>query len=296
MQPIRIALVQLAWTGSRDSMTAQLQDLIAHAAGGGARLVCLPEFSLLPYFPSSLDASGFAWAESLPDGASAQFFSQMARQYQVALVGSLFERTPDGQHFDTATLHAPDGRLIGFTRKVHIPSGIGYHETHFFSGSDQYPVFQIGGLKLATPACYDQWFPELARIYALNGAELIFYPTAIGSEPTDPTLDSQPQWELVMRGHAIANGVFIAAANRVGIENGVTFYGSSFVCDPMGNLLAKAGRDTTDVIFADLDPAVMARWRGLFPLLHQRKPAAYGRLLEGYEGEKPSWLDDATMR
>lgn len=133
------------------------------------------------------------------------------------------------------------------------------------------------------PTCYDQWFPEMARICALNGAEFIFYPTAIGAEPTDPDIDTQNAWETVMRGHAIANGVYIGAANRIGVENGIRFYGSSFICDPMGRVLAQAGRDTTEVIMADLDPAVLEHWRDLFPLLHQRMPQTYRRILDRFE-------------
>ncbi|NWF69611.1 MAG: hydrolase [Chloroflexi bacterium] len=281
MEAIRVALVQLAWSGSRDSMMAQYRTLIAQAAAQGAALVCLPEFSLLPYFPGTRDARGFDWAEPLPGGLSEQFFGEMARTHGVTLVGSLFEKTLDGQYFDTATVHNPQGALAGITRKVHIPYGEGYNETDFFKGYDEYPVHTLQAVKIAAPTCYDQWFPELARIYALNGAEFIFYPTAIGSEPSDPHIDTQPMWETVMRGHAIANGLFIGAANRVGVENGVTFYGSSFVCDPTGRILAQAGRVSTEVICADLNPRVMQHWRDLFPLLKQRMPHTYGRILQG---------------
>lgn len=281
MNNLRVALVQVAWLGSVDAMQAQYRALVAQAAAQGAGLVCLPEFSLIPYFPGTTDPSGFAWAEPLPGGTSERFFSELARENKVMVVGSLFELTLDGIYYDTATIHAEDGSLIGVTRKVHIPSGEGYNETTFFGGSEEYPVHDVGGVKLAAPTCYDQWFPELARIYALNGAEFIFYPTAIGSEPTDPNIDTAESWQTVMRGHAIANGVYIGAANRVGVENGVTFYGSSFVCDPTGRILAQAGRDTTEVIYADLDGAVLAHWRDLFPLLRQRKPKLYGRIIEG---------------
>ncbi|MBC7813466.1 MAG: hydrolase, partial [Burkholderiales bacterium] len=133
----------------------------------------------------------------------------------------------------------------------------------------------------ATPTCYDQWFPELARIYSLNGAEFIFYPTAIGAEPTDPNIDTMESWQTVMRGHAVANGVYIGAANRIGEENSLRFYGSSFVCDPMGRIIAQAGRDTAEFITADLDPQLFEHWRRLFPLLRQRKPATYQRILDG---------------
>jgi len=139
------------------------------------------------------------------------------------------------------------------------------------------------GLKLGVPCRFSLWFPELARIYSLNGAKFIFYPTAIGSEPSDPTIDTRNAWQAVMIGHAIANGVYIAAANRVGVENGVTFYGSSFICNPQGQIIAQAGRDTTEVITAELDPAVLEHWRTLFPLLHQRRHDTYGAIMGKYE-------------
>jgi N-carbamoylputrescine amidase len=283
MQPIRIALVQLAWLGSREAMQTQYQAMIAEAAAGGARLICLPEFSLAPYFASSTDPAGFAWAETLNGGVTDAFFGGLAREHGVFIISSLFEHAPDEQYFDTAIIHNPHGDLLGITRKVHIPYGDGYNETSFFGGGADYPVHDLGELRLAAPTCYDQWFPEMARICAMNGAEFIFYPTAIGSEPSDPTMDSQEMWETVMRGHAIANGVFVAAANRIGAEPPLTFYGSSFVCDPMGKILAKAGRDTTEVIYADLDPQVFEHWRDLFPLLKQRVPHTYQRILDVYE-------------
>jgi N-carbamoylputrescine amidase len=283
MTKTRVAVVQLAWSGSIDSMKAQYQTLVAQAAAGGAQIVCLPEFSLLPYFASSRDQANMQYAEPLPGGVSEQCFSELARQHHVSIVGSLFERADDGEHYDTATIHDASGALVGITRKIHIPYGEGYNETDFFKGFNEYPTHSVAGLTMATPTCYDQWFPELARIYTMNGAHFIFYPTAIGSEPSAPDMDTQPMWETVMRGHAIANGVFIAAANRTGNEHPVTFYGSSFICDPMGNILAKAGRDTTEVIFADLDMDVLANWRDLFPLLKQRMPSTYARILQAAE-------------
>ena len=286
MEKVTVGLVQLAWSGSIDSMQAQYADMIPQAVAQGASLVCLPEFSLLPYFPGTRDKSGFDYAETVGAGVSSQFFSQMAREHSITLVGSLFERDGDA-HYDTSLIYGPDGALVGATRKIHIPSGEGYHETDFFGGGATYPVWQTDAAKVAVPTCYDQWFPELARIYSLNGAEFIFYPTAIGSEPTDPDADSAEMWQTVMRGHAVANGVFIGAANRVGQENAVTFYGSSFVCDPTGRVLAQAGRDTTEVITAELDPAVLQRWRGLFPLLSQRQPERYSRLTEATQDTLP---------
>lgn len=279
MNDIHIALAQGHWTGEQATTKALYRGLVAEAAATGAHLICLPEFTLLPYFPGLRDSAGFRWAEPLPGGASDIFFGELAREHQVSIVGSLFERDADGRYWDTATVHKPDGKLAYFTRKVHIPSGEGYHETDYFGGADQFPVHDLERVKLAAPTCYDQWFPELARIYALEGAELIIYPTAIGSEPTAADFDSAAAWQTVMRGHAVANGLFVAACNRVGRENAVTFYGSSFICDPLGTVLAQASRDGDEVLHAQLKAHVREQYLELFPLLGQRRPQHYGRLL-----------------
>lgn len=280
MQKVHIALVQLAWTGSQDSMMAQYRQLVKRAANDGAELICLPEFSLCPYFPGTRDRAGFKWAEPLEGGTTDLFFGSLASELGITIISSLFENAPDDNFFDTAIIHTPDGSLSHYTRKVHIPSGTGYHETDFFSGDTEYPVHELSKVNVAVPTCYDQWFPEMARICALNGAEFIFYPTAIGSEPNAPDFDSKDAWQTVMRGHAVANGVFIAAANRVGVENDVTFYGSSFICDPMGNILVEAGRNTTEVIHTELDAALREQYIDLFPLIYQRKPHTYGQITE----------------
>jgi N-carbamoylputrescine amidase len=283
MQNVRVALVQLPWLGSRAAMMEEYRHLVGRAAREGASLVCLPEFSLSPYFPSTTDVAGFHWAEALHGGETDIFFCKLAEECGVSIVSSLYEKAADDQYFDTALIHDPDKGLVGSTRKIHIPSGEGYNETNFFKGGVDYPVFDLGSVTIAAPTCYDQWFPELARIYTLNGAEFIFYPTAIGSEPTDSTVDSKEAWQTVMRGNAIANGIYIGAANRVGKEGPVQFYGSSFICDPTGKILAEAGRDTTEVITAELDAHTLEHWRKLFPLMRQRAPHSYGRITEPKE-------------
>ena len=292
MNDLHIALAQGHWTGEQASTMALYRELVAEAAASGARLICLPEFSILPYFPGLRDPAGFRWAEPLRGGPSDKFFGELALKHNVSIIGSLFERDSAGDYWDTATIHDSAGELRHFTRKVHIPSGDGYHETDYFAGASEYPVHDIGAVKLAAPTCYDQWFPELARIYALEGAELIYYPTAIGSEPTAPDFDSAAAWRTVMRGHAVANGIFIAACNRIGRENAVTFYGSSFICDPLGNILAQASRDRDEVVHAVLRAAVREEYLSLFPLMHQRRPQHYGRLLGGIEQPPvPRWGD-----
>ncbi len=277
MKDLKIALIQTHWPGSRAEISTIYRQLVPEAAAGGARVVCLQEFSLSPYFASTIDPANRRWAEPLHGGESERTFSALARENGVYLIGSLYEKQDGGTFWDTATVHNPAGELHGFTRKVHIPTGEGYHEDHYFGGADAFPLHDLDGVQFAAPTCYDQWFPELSRTYALAGAEVIFYPTAIGSEPSNPELDTQQAWQTVMRGQAIASGVFIAAANRTGRE-GVDFYGSSFVCDPMGRILAQASRDRTEVIYADLRADVFHEWRRLFPLLEQRRPEIYGAL------------------
>ena len=276
---MKIALIQTNWPGTREAITATYRELVREAAERGAHLVCLQEFTLSPYFASVIDPANTMWAEPLHGGETSRILGEMARQNGVHLIGSIFEAGEDGRYWDTATIYNPAGELAGYTRKVHIPQGEGYHEDHYFGGADGFPVHEVAGWPTAVPTCYDQWFPEMARICALNGAKFIFYPTAIGSEPTNPEIDTRDAWQTVMRGHAVANGVYVAAANRTGVE-GVAFYGSSFICDPMGNLIAQASRDQTEVITADLDLALLAEWRRLFPLLRQRRPSVYGRLVE----------------
>ena len=287
MDKVRFALTQTHWTGDQESMVEAQRALVSEAAAQGATLILLQEFSIGPYFAGTTDKAGFRWAEPLRGGPSDAAFSSFAKDNDATIIGSIYEIDDDGEYWDTATIHAPDGDLVHYTRKVHIPSGEGYYETDFFGGYDEFPVHDLGSVKLAVPTCYDQWFPELARIYALEGAEFICYPTAIGAEPTDPEMDSQPSWETVMRGHAIANGVFIAAANRVGEENGIPFYGSSFICDPSGKILAQASRTETEILVVDLDPYALEHWRDLFPLLHQRRPEAYGRIQDVPSGDVP---------
>jgi N-carbamoylputrescine amidase len=293
---LRFGVTQTSWTGDQPSMVEAQGALVAEAAAEGATLILLQEFSIGPYFAGTTDQAGFDWAEPLRGGPSDTAFSSFAKNNGATIIGSIYEVDDDGKYWDTATVHTPDGNLAHFTRKVHIPSGEGYYETDFFAGYDEYPVHDLGAVNLAAPTCYDQWFPELARIYALEGAELICYPTAIGAEPTDPDMDSQPSWETVMRGHAIANGVFVAAANRVGEENGIPFYGSSFICDPSGKILAQASRTDTEVLVVDLDPYALEHWRELFPLLYQRRPETYNRISGTPTGDVPErWRGHAAF-
>ncbi|MEM7737774.1 MAG: nitrilase-related carbon-nitrogen hydrolase [Deinococcota bacterium] len=292
MNTTRVAIIQLPWLGSSEQMAQAYRRLVGDAAQQNADIVCLPEFSLLPYVAGVRDPANFRWAEVRHGGPTDTLMSELAKTHGITIISSIFERLSDvpttsvnpRDYLDTALIHTPNGVLRYATEKLHIPSGDGYHETDYFvSGNYEatpapYPVHDLEQLQISTPTCYDQWFPEVARMAAVAGAEYIFYPTAIGAEPTAPDFHSKSAWQMVMRGHAIANGVFVAAANRIGTENGVRFYGGSFIADPGGTILAEAPEDAEAVIVASLEQATFDQWRHLFPLLKQRCPAAYKSL------------------
>jgi N-carbamoylputrescine amidase len=284
--PLRIAAVQQRWHPDPGEHAAALEAGIRLAAAEGARLVCLQELTLSPYFavdPAGPEAAGIE-PEELPGGATHRFAARMAGATGAHVHASLYERAGDGAGlgYNTAIVVAPDGALVARTRKLHIPTTAGYHEDRYFrpgpDGADAFPLLALGEARLGLPTCWDQWFPELARAYSLEGADVLVYPTAIGSEPDHPNFDTQPLWERVIVGNAIANGLFMVAVNRIGEEPPLRFYGSSFICDPYGRKLAQAPRGEPAVLVADLDLDQRHDWLELFPLLATRRPEAYVRL------------------
>jgi N-carbamoylputrescine amidase len=286
--PFRIAAVQHRWHPDPEEHEVALAEGIRLAAGEGAKLVCLQELTLSRYFavdPDGPEAAG-AEPEGLPGGRTHAFAARMAAETGAHVHASLYERAEaeDGLGFNTAIVVSPEGELAARTRKLHIPLTAGYHEDRYFrpgpADSDAFPLVGLGDLRLGLPTCWDQWFPEVARAYSLEGADLLVYPTAIGSEPDHPEFDTQPLWERVIVGNGIANGVFMVAVNRTGSEPPLTFYGSSFISDPYGRILAKAPRDEPAVLIADLDLDQRRDWLELFPLLRTRRPDAYGSLAD----------------
>jgi N-carbamoylputrescine amidase len=284
--PLRVAAVQERWHPDPDEHQEALAGAIRTAAGAGAELVCLQELTLSPYFavrPDGPKAAG-AEPEPLPGGPTFEFAARMAGETGVHVHASLYERTEekDGLGFNTAILVAPSGELLARTRKLHIPITAGYYEDRYFrpgpADGDPYGLVTLADARLGLPTCWDQWFPELARAYSLAGADVLIYPTAIGSEPDHPDFDTQPLWEQVIRGNAIANGVFMVAVNRIGEEPPLRFYGSSFICDPYGRKLVQAPREEPAVIVADLDLDERRDWLELFPFLTTRRPDAYSSL------------------
>ena len=287
--PLRVAAVQTSWHPAASEHEATLAEGVALAASAGARVVCLQELTLSPYF-AAVGAGPSAIAavpESLPAGPTLALARRLAVEHRVHVQASLWEADPAvaPRGWNTSICVAPSGSLLAATRKLHIPVTQGYTEDLYFpEGDGGFPVVDVEGALFGFPTCWDQWFPELARAYSLAGAEVLVYPTAIGSEPDHPGFDTQPLWQHVIVGNGITNATFMIAVNRVGTEHlhgaaEITFYGSSFVSDPYGRILVQAPRDADAVIVADLDLDARRDWLALFPFLTTRRPDAYGPLV-----------------
>jgi N-carbamoylputrescine amidase len=275
---MRLGLIQMRCDGDRATNHARAAERVAEAARQGCALVALPELFAGRYFPQEMAERHYDLAEPVP-GPTFELLRGLAARHHLVLVGSLYERAMEGLYYNTAMVFDETGALAGKARKMHIPDGPQYCEKYYFTPGDTgYPVFPTCAGALAVPTCWDQWFPEVARIVALEGAQCIVYPTAIGSEPEHPGLSTRDAWETVIRSHAIANGVFTAAVNRVGVEDAMTFYGGSFVADPLGRVLARADADEALVV-ADLDLDLIRRTRQMLQMLRDRRPDTYGRLL-----------------
>jgi N-carbamoylputrescine amidase len=282
--PLRVGLVQTRWRPDSDEHDAAALDGIRAAAREGARLVCLPELTRSAYFAVEPRAEGEPGAqpEPLPGGPTFDLAARAARETGAYVHASCYEDAGDGGlGYNTAFVVAPDGALVARSRKTHLPVTAGYYEnTWFRPGDSGWPVTAIQTAVFGFPTCWDQWFPETSRAFAIAGAEVLVYPTAIGSEPDHPDFDTEPLWEQVIRAQGIMNGTFMIAANRTGREGPLTFYGSSFVSDPYGRVLVQAPRSEEAVLVADLDLDQCRDWLDLFPLLRTRRPETYGLLTQ----------------
>lgn len=260
-------------------------DLARKAAEGGATLAVTQELFASRYFPQQEDEKHFELAEPIP-GPTTQRLAQAARELRIFIAGSLFERRAPGIHHNTSVLINPAGEIVGKYRKMHVPDDPCFFEKYYFTPGDLgFQVHAAGDLRVGMLVCWDQWFPEAARLTALRGAQLLLYPTAIGWIPQDPPEVQQRQrraWQTVQHAHAITNGVFVAAVNRVGVEGDIRFWGSSFVADPSGQVIAEGSSDNDEVIFADLDLSCIASTRQQWPFLRDRRIDAYGDLSRRY--------------
>ena len=294
--PLRVGLVQHRWRPDSKELATVLSDSIDRAAGEGARVVFLPEITLLRY-PADTPAgpNPGAAAEDLPGGPTFELAAEAAIANGIFVHASLYEsaRADDGLGYNTAILVSPAGELVARTRKLHIPISAGYYEdTYFRAGpadGDPYPVYEPDGLgaRIGMPTCWDEWFPEVARNYSLGGAEIVVYPTAIGSEPVFPAFDTQPLWQQVIVANGINSGLFMVVPNRTGDEGGLSFYGSSFISDPYGRVLVQAPRDEEAVLVADLDLDQRRDWLELFPFLLTRRPDTYAALTAPVDAARP---------
>jgi N-carbamoylputrescine amidase len=283
---VKIGLVQMSARSDRRQNVDQAQTAVRQAAARGAQVVCLQELFAGPYFCQVQDADLFDLAEPVPGPITDQI-AALAKELGIAIVASVFEKRAPGVYHNTAVVLAPDGKLAGMYRKMHIPDDPLYYEKFYFTPGD------LGFVAVPTPfcnvgplVCWDQWYPEAARLTALRGAEILFYPTAIGWHPGEKERFGEDQlsaWQTMQRSHAIANGVFVAAVNRVGHEGpeggGLEFWGHSFVCDPFGVMLAEAGTgEETLVVECDLSRVEEVR-RG-WPFLRDRRIDAYAGMTQ----------------
>ena len=281
MTDITVAALQLA-LGSNDESEniAAVSALVEEAAGKGAQIVLPPELFSGPYFCKVEEEELFSLARPTTEHPSVQAMQALAEKLKVAIPTSFFER--DGHHYyNTLAMIGPDGAIMGTYRKSHIPDGPGYEEKYYFRpGNDGFKVWDLFGTRIGVGVCWDQWYPECARVMALMGAELLFYPTAIGSEPYDADLDTSRMWRRAMIGHAVSNCMPVIAANRIGVEQGQAFYGHSFITDEWGDYLADFGKEETGVLTATIDLARAAKHRAGMGFFRDRRPQLYTRIAQ----------------
>ena len=281
MSTLTVAALQLPLGSSDEAENiVAVSMLVEEAAAQGAQVVLPPELFSGPYFCREEDEALFALARPTAEHPSIRAMQALAAKLKVAIPTSFFER--DGQHYyNTMAMIGPDGTIMGTYRKSHIPDGPGYEEKYYFRpGNDGFKVWDLFGHKVGVGICWDQWYPECARVMALMGAELLLYPTAIGSEPYDADLDTSRMWRRAMIGHAVSNCMPVLAANRIGSEDGQNFYGHSFISDEWGDLIADFGAAETGVLVASLDLARAAKHRAGMGFFRDRRPQLYGRIAQ----------------
>ncbi|OYX62599.1 MAG: N-carbamoylputrescine amidase [Novosphingobium sp. 32-60-15] len=280
MSQITVAALQLALNAGETENIAAVSALVEGAAKAGAQIVLPPELFAGPYFCKVEDEALFALAYPLEQDPSVREMRKLAKALGIAIPTSFFER--DGHHYyNTLAMIGPDGEVMGIYRKSHIPDGPGYEEKYYFRpGNTGFKVWDVFGTRIGVGVCWDQWYPECARAMALMGAELLFYPTAIGTEPYDADLDTSRMWRRAMLGHAVSNCMPVIAANRIGSEDGQRFYGHSFISDEWGDFLAEFGAGETGVLSATIDLPRAATHRAGMGFFRDRRPQLYTRLSE----------------
>jgi len=288
-EKFRVGLIQMPATPDPDKNLQRAIEQVRQAAASGAQVVCLPELFQTQYFCQREDASLFDLAEPIP-GAASNKLSELAKQLHIVLIASLFEKRAAGVYHNTAAIFDTDGRLTGLYRKMHIPDDPLYYEKFYFTPGDLgFRAFNTEVGRLGTLVCWDQWYPEGARLTALQGAHVLFYPTAIGWHPAEKAEFGKAQhdaWRTIQRAHAIANGVYVAVVNRVGFETGnirgksapgagLEFWGGSFLCDPFGRVVAEASHDKEEILIGEVDLHLLEEVRRNWPFLRDRRIDSY---------------------
>jgi len=288
-EKFRVALIQTSATPDPDQNLCQAMERVRQAAAQSAQVVCLPELFQTQYFCQREDPSLFDLAEPIP-GPTSKRLSQLASELQVVLIASLFEKRAPGVYHNTAAVFNNDGTLLGLYRKMHIPDDPLYYEKFYFTPGDLgFRAFDTAAGRIGTLVCWDQWYPEGARLTALQGAQVLFYPTAIGWHPAEKADFGQAQhdaWRTIQRAHAIANGVYVAVVNRIGFETGnvrgnsapgagLEFWGGSFLCDPLGRVTAEASHDHEEILLGDIDLRQLEDIRRNWPFLRDRRIDSY---------------------
>jgi len=289
-----VGLIQMTLDANPEANLKKAAALAERAAKDGARVICLPELFRSHYFCQKEDAGYFELAEPVP-GPSTEAMAAVARRHKVTVVTPLFERRAPGLYHNSAAVIGPDGGVAGLYRKMHIPDDPGYYEKFYFTPGDLgYKAFDTDVGRIGALICWDQWYPEAARLTSLRGAGILFYPTAIGWHPREKAQlgDSQVDaWITIQRSHAIANGVYVAAVNRAGLErpaggDGIEFWGNSFLCDPFGIVVARAGSQGEEVILGTVDPCRVETVRQGWPFLRDRR-------IDSYAGLDKRFIEDA---
>jgi len=290
--PYTIGAIQMRMTEKPDENLSRALDLLRKAAKQGVQVACLPELFRSFYFCQTEDHSKYDLAEPIP-GPSSEALSKVAKETGMAIVGSLFERRAAGVYHNTAVIIDANGETLGLYRKMHIPDDPLYYEKFYFTPGDLgFKAFDTQFGRIGTLICWDQWYPEGARLTALQGAEVLFYPTAIGWHPSEKAEYGEKQansWEIIQRSHAVANGCYVAAVNRIGHETekgnaGIEFFGRSFICGPSGEILAKASSDKEEILTATIDPKLIETTRQHWPFMRDRRIDAYGGITKRFGG------------
>jgi N-carbamoylputrescine amidase len=288
---VTLGLIQMSCSRAPEANLEKVLPRIELAASKGAQIVCLQELFRSQYFCQSEDQRNFRLAETIP-GPSTEALGGLAREREIVIVASVFEKRSAGLYHNTAVVIDADGTIAGKYRKMHIPDDPLYYEKFYFTPGDLgFPSFQTRYAKVGALVCWDQWFPEGARLASLAGAQILFYPTAIGWIPNEPravALNQRSAWELIQRAHAVANGVYVASVNRVGREGKIKFWGSSFVAGPLGEVLAHASPEREEILIARCDLRKIDETRQSWPFLRDRRIDAYQPLQSRFLEEKGS--------